>query len=153
MNLLIIGGLLAIAVAAILGAVLLSISEQRAEKARANGVPAPQQQASTNMSSPANSTSNMGSPANRPAPLRQAPPVTVERSFSPRGDDQPISVLNGQFHELAAELRTLYQHAWELEQHLRVLTEAVDRIEQSQDGRFSIAEEAHAHSSADSSPL
>lgn len=150
MNLLIIGGLLVIAAAAILGAVLLSIGEQRAEKARANGVPAP---VPTNVSLSANSTSNMGSPANRTAPVRLAPPVTVERSFSPRGDDQQISALNGQFHELAAELRTLYQHAWELEQHLRVLTEAVDRIEQSQGGRFSIAEEAHARTSPESSPL
>ena len=150
MNLLILGGLFVIAAAAILGAVLLSISEQRAEKARANGVPPP---VSTNMSSPANRTSNPGSPANRPAPIRQAPPVSGDPSFSSRTGDQQISALNGQFHELAAELRTLYQHAWELEQHLRVLTEAVDRIEQSQGGRFSIAEETHAHSSADSTPL
>jgi hypothetical protein len=137
-NLLIIGGLLVIAAAAILGAILLSISEQRAVKAHANGVPAP---VSTNMSPQ----------ANRTAPIRQAAPVTVERSFASRGDDQQISALNGQFHELAAELRTLYQHAWELEQHLRVLTEAVDRIEQSQGGRFSIAEETHTHSSGDGS--
>ena len=150
MNLLILGGLFVIAAAAILGAVLLSISEQRAEKARANGVPPP---VSTNMSSPANRTSNPGSPANRPDPIRQAPPVSGDPSFSSRTGDQQISALNGQFHELAAELRTLYQHAWELEQHLRVLTEAVDRIEQSQGGRFSIAEETHAHSSADSTPL
>ena len=140
MNLLIIGGLLVIAAAAILGAVLLSIGESRADKARANGVPAPV-------------STNIGSPANRPAPMRQAPPVTGERTFSSRGDDQQISALNGQFHELAAELRTLYQHAWELEQHLRVLTEAVDRIEQSQGGHFSIAEETHAHSSGDASQL
>jgi hypothetical protein len=149
-NLLIIGGLLVIAAAAILGAVLLSISEQRAEKARVNGVPAP---ISTNSSPTANSTSNLGNPANRPAPMRQAQPVTGGRSFASGDDDQQISALNGQFHELAAELRTLYQHAWELEQHLRVLTEAVDRIEQSQSGRFSIAEETHAHSSADSTPV
>jgi hypothetical protein len=146
-NLLILGGLFVIAAAAILGAVLLSISEQRAEKARANGVPAP---VSTNTSSSANRSSNPGSPANRPAPIRQAPPVSGDPSFSSRTDDQQISALNGQFHELAAELRTLYQHAWELEQHLRVLTDAVDRIEQSQGGRLSIAEETHAHSTGDS---
>lgn len=150
MNLLILGGLLVIAAAAILGVVLLSIGGQRAEKARANGVPAP---VSTNMSSPAYSTSNPGSGANRAAPMRQAPPVSGGPSFSSRTGDQQISALNGQFHELAAELRTLYQHAWELEQHLRVLTEAVDRIEQSQDNRFSIAEETHAHSSADNTSL
>ncbi len=150
MNLLIMGGLIVVAALAILGAVLLSISEQRAEKARANGGPAA---VATNMSSPANSTPNQSVSTNRTAPIRQAGPLTVDRSFSARGDDQPLSALNGQFHELASELRTLYQHAWELEQHLRVLTEAVDRIEQSQGGRFSIAEEAHAHSSGDSSQL
>jgi hypothetical protein len=149
-NLLILGGLFVIAAAAILGVVLLSIGGQRAEKARANGVPAP---ISTNMSSSANRSSNPGSPANRPAPIRQAPPVSVDPSFSSRTGDQQISALNGQFHELASELRTLYQHAWELEQHLRVLTEAVDRIEQSQGGRFSIAEETHAHSTGDSTSL
>ena len=144
MNLLILGGLFVIAAAAILGVVLLSIGGQRAEKARANEVPAP---VSTNRSS------NLGSPANRATPTRQTPPVSGDPSFSSRTGDQQISALNGQFHELAAELRTLYQHAWELEQHLRVLTEAVDRIEQSQGNRFSIAEETHAHSSGDSTPL
>jgi hypothetical protein len=149
-NLLIIGGLFVIAAAAILGAVLLSISESRAEKARANGVPGP---VSTNMRPSASSISNQVSQANRPAPIRQAPPVSADRSYPTRGDDQQISVLNGQFHELAAELRTLYQHAWELEQHLRVLTEAVDRIEQTQGDRFSIAEEAQARSSVDRTQL
>jgi hypothetical protein len=144
-NLLILGGLFVIAAAAILGVVLLSIGGQRAEKARANGVPAP---VLTDRSS------NLGSPANRPIPTRQAPPVSGgDPSFSSRTGDQQISALNGQFHELAAELRTLYQHAWELEQHLRVLTEAVDRIEQSQGNRFSIAEETHARSSADNTPI
>ncbi|HJT57135.1 MAG TPA: hypothetical protein VJ761_11620 [Ktedonobacteraceae bacterium] len=150
MNLLIMGGLFVIAAAAILGAVLLSISEQRAEKARANGVPT---SVATNISSPAHNTSNSSGPLSRPAPTRQAGPVTIDRSFAARGDDQQVSALNGQFHELAAELRTLYQHAWELEQHLRVLTEAVDRIEHSQSGHFSIAEEAHAHSTGDGSQL
>jgi hypothetical protein len=149
-NLLILGGLFVIAAAAILGVVLLSIGGQRADKARANGVPAV---VSANMGSPAYHTSNPGSGVNRTAPIRQTPPVTAEPSFSSRAGDQEVSALNGQFHELAAELRTLYQHAWELEQHLRVLTEAVDRIEQSQGNRFSIAEETHAHSSADNTSL
>jgi hypothetical protein len=149
-NLLILGGLFVIAAAAILGAVLLSISEQRAEKVRANGSPAP---VSTSIGSPAYGTSNPGGGVNRAAPIRQTPPVTGEPSFSSRAGDQQVSALNGQFHELAAELRTLYQHAWELEQHLRVLTEAVDRIEQSQGNRFSIAEETHAHSSTDNTPI
>jgi len=146
-NLLIMGGLIIIAAAAILGAVLLSIGEQRAEKARANGAAA----GATNMSSTASSASNQSVPTGRTAPIRQSAPVPVERSYGTRGDDQQLSALNGQFHELASELRTLYQHAWELEQHLRVLTEAVDRIEQSQAARFSIAEESRTHSSGDGS--
>jgi uncharacterized protein HemX len=149
-NLLIMGGLIVVAAAAIIGAILLAIGEQRAEKAHANGAAAA---VTKSMNMPASVTSNQSNSNSRTAPIRQSAPVTIDRSFGTRGDDQSLSTLNGQFHELASELRTLYQHAWELEQHLRVLTEAVDRIEQSQEGHFSIAEEAHARPSGDGSQL
>ncbi|HLH61941.1 MAG TPA: hypothetical protein VKV20_09670 [Ktedonobacteraceae bacterium] len=149
MNLLIMGGLIVIAAAAILGAVLLSISEQRAEKAHANAEAA----VATNTRSPASSAAHQGVPTSRTAPIKHSIPVPTERAYATAGDDQQLSTLNGQFHELASELRTLYQHAWELEQHLRVLTEAVDRIEQSQAAHFSIAEEARVHSPGDGSQL
>src|SRR5579883_2805635 len=115
------GGLIIIAAAAILGAVLLSIGEQRAQKARAHGAAA----GATNMSSTASSASNQSVPTGRTAPIRQSAHVPVERSYGTRGHCQQLSAHNGHFHELASELRTLCQHTWELEQDLRVRTEAV----------------------------
>lgn len=150
MNLLIIGGLVLIAVAAILGAIFLSISETRADKARANGYAAPTSRPTIPLENP---TSNLGRPTGVSAPMRQAPPVAAERPLPTRGESQQLPSLNGQFRELAVELRSLYQQAWELEQRLRGLTEIVDRIEESQAGHFSIEEESRAHSSTDSATM
>jgi hypothetical protein len=63
------------------------------------------------------------------------------------------SALNGQFHELAAELRTLYQQAADLEQRLRTLTEIADRIEGSSSDSFGTGEETATHSAFDSTTL
>lgn len=152
MNLLIIGGLLVIAVAAILGAIILGISEQRTEKSRTNGVtvatsrpvsttPAAEQSAST------------GRVAERPVPTRQGFIAPEEQTLRIKGESQQLSALNGQFHELATELRTLYQQAWELERKLRGLTEMADRIEDRQSSLVSIEEEARSHSATDSPTL
>src|SRR6266568_4075808 len=68
-------------------------------------------------------------------------PTTRESNLPSRGEDQRLSSLNGQFHELASEVRTLHQQASQLEQRLSILTEMVDHIERTQGGRFSIEEE------------
>ncbi len=145
MNFLIVGGLLAFAVLAIVVAVILSISEQRSEKARVNAattslptVPVMEQPAEVSRS------------VRRTVPLnRQDFPVAAEKPIRTSNDEQTLPALNGQFHEFAAELRSLYQQAWELEQRLHGLTEMVDRIEERQNNRISIEEELHAHSSGD----
>ncbi len=146
MTLLIIGGLLIVALLAILGAVFLSVSEQRADKARTNG--------SVTISSSATPLVEQSSAASRVAeratPLRQNLPPTAERPLSPTGGDQQQYALNGQFHELAVELQTLYQHAWELERRLRTLAEVADRIEKTNSNQIGIEEEIHSQSSADS---
>ncbi len=146
MTLLIIGGLLAVALLAILGAVFLGLSDQRAEKARANG-------SVTISSSSATPLVEQSSAASRAtlsaAPTGQNPIPTAERSLRPTGDGQQQYALNGQFHELTVELQTLYQHAWELERRLRTLAEVADRIEKTNNNQIGSEEEIHAQSSAD----
>lgn len=139
MNLLIIAGLLGLALVAILVAVLLGMSEQQAEKARAKN----------------------GTPASAPAsPVETGKVVTGKASTVPLSaatqknalvdtDEQMLPALNGQFREFASELRSLHQQAWELEQHLRGMTELVDRIENTRANRISVEEETRTRSQAD----
>jgi len=146
-TLLIIGGLLAVALLAILGAVFLGMSDQRAEKARANGSVTVSSSSATPLveqqSAPSRATLSA-------APTEQNLPPTAERSLRPTGDGQQPYALNGQFHELAVELQTLYQHAWELERRLRTLAEVADRIEKTNNNQIGIEEEIHVQPSSDS---
>ena len=147
MTLLIIGGMLIVALLAILGAVYLSVSDQRANKAQANG--------SVTVSSPgtlplAEHTSAASPATAHTVPQRQNPPSTVEKTLNPTASIQQPYSLNGQFHELTVELQTLYQHAWELERRLRTLAEVADRIEKTNSNQTGIEEGIHAQSSADS---
>lgn len=135
MSLLIIGGLFALGVVAILAAVLLGLSEQRRENARANALAAP-------VSLPADERTN--SLSQMSAPLTTARP-TIPLDRAARLDhEEPAALpaLNGQFHELADEIRELHQQAWDLEQRLSTLTETIARIERRQNGHTSIEEEA-----------
>jgi hypothetical protein len=147
MTLLIVGGMLIIAILAILGAVFLSVNDQQANKAQANG--------SVIVSSPGTIRVVEQSPAANPVteksiPQRQNQPPAVDRPLSAMGGGQQPYTLNGQFHELTVELQTLYQHAWELERRLRTLSEVADRIEKTHNDQIDTEEEMHAQSSADS---
>jgi len=146
-TLLIIGGMLIVALLAILGAVYLSVSDQRADKARTNG--------GANLSS----TSYNPVIVQQQSENRQLEQTTTTRQSVPTLTEKPVRsaeinqqpyALNGQFHELAVELQTLYQHAWELERRLRTLAEVADRIEKTQNNQISTEEGIHAQSSADS---
>jgi hypothetical protein len=137
MTLLIIGGMLIVALLAILGAVFLGVSDQRATKAQANG--------NITVSSPGTVPLVAQSSAATPAtekimPQRPNQPPTSERTLSTIGGGQQPYALNGQFHELTVELQTLYQHAWELERRLRTLAEVADRIEKTQNDQIGIEE-------------
>jgi hypothetical protein len=132
-NLLIIGGLLVVAAAAIIGAVLIGISEQRTERARNASLKQPTSTASSDLA-----TRKL---VEEPTTTRPNLPTTRESNLPSRGEDQRLSSLNGQFHELASEVRTLHQQASQLEQRLSILTEMVDHIERTQSGRISIEEE------------
>ena len=138
MTLLIIGGLLMLAVLAIVGAVLLSISsEQRAGRSSASSRATP----TTTIPAPVPSqVPIVNRDAEQTAPARQGLPVTPRSTV----DSPQLYALNGQFRELAAELRTLYQQSWDLERRLRVLMEMADRIEDRQDSQISIEEEAYS---------
>ena len=150
MNLLIIGGLLAVGIVAILGAILLGMSEQRAETRR---------NAHTNQ--PASLEHNTNTPLATGQPVASQPVVTgklVEENLPSRPntpadnalmrrEEASFPVLNGQFHELAGEIRTLHEQAWQLEQRLSFLTKMVDHIEQSSNKRLSIEEEEPSPSS------
>ena len=146
MTLLIIGGMLIVALLAILGAVFLSVSDQRANKEQANG--------NVMVSSPGTVPLVAQSSATSPAtektiPQRQNQPSTSERPLSTIGGGQQPYALNGQFHELTVELQTLYQHAWELERRLRTLAEVADRIEKTNNDQIASQEEIHVQSLAE----
>jgi len=147
MTLLIIGGMLFVALLAILGAVFLSVSDQRANKEQATS--------NVTVSSPGTvplvAQSSAASPAmEQTIPQRQNQPPTSERPLNIIGGGQQPYILNGQFHELTVELQTLYQHAWELERRLRTLADVADRIEKTNNNQIATQEEMHAPSSTES---
>ncbi len=136
MNLLIIGGLLAVGVLAIIGAVLLGISEQRAEETRRNRKPV---QALPVNRNPTIKLKPIEEAANSRPEATETTLATVER-------EQGLSRLNGQFHELVGEIRSLHQQAQNLERRLEVLTEMVDHIESTQSNRTNVEEDTHVTS-------
>ena len=147
MTLLFIGGLLVIAILAILGAVFLGLSDQRTEKARSNG------QA---MFSPTSATPLIGQQqagyrsVEQTVPMRQGMPSSTEQRMVSTEESQQAYALNGQFHELTVELQTLHQHAKELERRLRTLAEVADRIEKTPGDQIITEEERYTQSPVDS---
>jgi hypothetical protein len=134
-NILILGGLFALGIVAILVVVVLARGEQGQNKARANG---------TGEQAPSPVEPHPTSDPEVPAISRsQRLTVPPDRTPALMGlDEQPTSVrLNQQFHELADEIRALHQHAWDLEQRLSALTEMVDHVERVQNGHTSVEEE------------
>jgi hypothetical protein len=148
-TLLIIGGMLLVALLAILGAVFLGVSEQRTDRARRNGSVSVSSSSSTPLVEQPSATSKA---AGRTLPPGQNLAQSTEESLHAPApvNVQHSYVLNGQFHELAVELQTLYQHAWELERRLRTLADVADRIEKTQDNQIGAETETRIQSSADS---
>ena len=146
MTLVIIGGMLIVALLAILGAVFLGVSDQRANKAQANG--------NVTVSSPGTvplveQSSAASQATEKTIPQKQNQPPNAEGPLSITGGGQQPYALNGQFHELTVELQTLYQHAWELERRLRTLADVADRIEKTNTNQVAIQEEMHSQSSTE----
>ncbi len=149
MNILIIGGLFAVAILAIIGIVLLFLGERGAEAARKASMqsPAPTVAKSARPTAPLTPADNH-EPAARPVAKE---PVIQRRTFPRQAEaasadadheeNALLPMLNGQFHEFVDELRDLHQQAWELEHRLSTLTQMVDRIERSQAHHISIEED------------
>ena len=130
MSLLIVGGLMAFALVALLGAFLLALGEQKASKA-----------ATVQASTP--STHETQSDA--PTPAQAQPDAGANKSNLPalRQTMLPVSddALHGQFHEFVTQIHALHEEAFRLEQRLSTLVEMVDQFEQSHEGLVSIEEE------------
>ncbi len=120
MSMLIIAGLMAIGLLAIVGVIFLAMGE---EKAAATTAPGPKQ---------APTTARPTAEAEKEPMAQQHLPVVRE--------DPQVAVINGQFRELAAQLRVLHQQAREIEQRLSILSQAADHIERSQIPGISIEE-------------
>jgi hypothetical protein len=135
MNLLIIGGLLAFGLLALLGSIFLARSEGQAA-AKAATTPSPSATVKTTQPLKPLSDTPDTPAAEMPETEEMLPAVREEMPF----------VLNGQFHELANELHTLHEYAIELEQRLSVLTGIVDHVEQTQANHINIKEEAETPS-------
>ncbi len=135
MNILILGGLFALGIGAILIVVVLARGEQGQNKARANG---------TGVQAPSPVEPHPASDPEVPA-ISRSQRLTVPLDWTPTLvglDEQPASVrLNQQFHELADEMRALHQHALDLEQRLGRLSDMVDHVERVQNGHTSVEEE------------
>ncbi len=133
MNILIIGGLLGLAVLAILGAVLLGVGEDRAEKAQEKA----QKELKEQQNSPA---APLPQPAvSQPAyqsvpttPLLSRPTVTLPVSgVGETTDGLSLADLNGQVREITSELRALAQRAGDLQLRLNILSTALESQEAS----------------------
>lgn len=161
MNLLIIGGLFVLGILALVGAIFLGMSEQRAAArnnraephlpAAATPPPATRQISQSAQSVPAQSTSRPLTEA--PTMVRPTPSYSVadeptfasrEPTFVNREPERELPALNGQFHEVVSEIRTLHQQALQLEQRLNILTEMVDRLERAQTDRTGLGEEPYS---------
>jgi hypothetical protein len=133
MNVLLIGGLLVVAAAAVIGAILLGRSDQGAEGTR-----------STSGSHPPPFTESSQLVTRK---LEDEPATALAGRAKAREEERPLPFLNGQFHELASELRTLHQQSIEFGQRLSTLTEIVDHLERTQAESASLEED---HESANS---
>lgn len=71
-------------------------------------------------------------PTDSPAPQSEiaAEESVPERTASIEHDTEQHVVLNGQFHELVDQLRTLHEQSMEIEQRLNALNKMVERIGQ-----------------------
>ena len=127
MNLLIAGGLLALGLLAIVGAVFLAMGERRA------AAPSP------------SATARTTQPLKQPTGAAAAKMPATKETLPAVREETPL-VLNGQYHELANELHTLHRHTIEFEQRLSALTEIAGHLEHAQVESVSIEEDQESAS-------
>lgn len=142
MNTLIIGGLFALAVVALVALAFVVRGESRTPQTP-KAPPANEQSAPTVAARQQAEASAPATPVvqNLPAPEKRDGIVPVRTAPARAVEKQRFPIANGQFHELSVELHTLHGQAQEIEHRLSILTEMIERIERSQGGRTSVAEE------------
>lgn len=149
---LIIGGLLALALVAIVGAILLGIGEERAErqqKAEKASLQAPEAPQTSDTALP--DALAPAVPEMPTSPLsgglrvtRELAPSLHESEYRPAyrsgqlstplsHEENAVAILLGQFHAITGELRSLGQKAGELEQRLNMLSEVFESLGYPQD--------------------
>ena len=118
MNTLIIVGLMGIALLAIIGAVALAAgANTTTEKPQKK---APEQPAA--------------------APTSAKKELVPVQSRPAAQNDARVAFINGQFYELAAQLRTLHQQSQEIERRLSMLSQAAEALKRNPSHNFSIEE-------------
>ncbi len=154
MNTLIIGGLLALALVAIVSAILLGIGEERAEKQRAAEKAAslaraskvPQRSEGTAAFPPPAPARSFSSPPGDLRTTRQLAPSPHENdhhsayrsgplSPSSAREEEALAFLKGQLHAIIGEMRSLGKKASELEQRLNMLSEVFESLPHPLDER------------------
>lgn len=142
MNILITGGLLGLAVVAIIGAILLGMDEQRSKQKPKDTIsghpetsaPSPRPK---RVVPPPRPTQTAQPPEN--AEMASTVPVTpllAQPVEIPTSQEQEpitnLAELNGQVQEIAGEVRALAQHAGELEQRLNHLNMLIEGNQHTQ---------------------
>jgi len=140
----IIAALVIIGLLAIVGAVLLMRGGGREQVAQSVPAPAVATDAPESESSALSSHASLSVPVapeavhtvptDSPAPQREtaAEESIPEHTLPIERDTEQHVVLNGQFHELVDQLRTLHEQSVEREQRLNALNKMVERIDQSE---------------------
>ncbi len=153
MNILIVVGLLLVGIAAIIGVFLIVFSDQRKETAQTNNQQPEHEFRASAPVTPARLT--LPTEPKEGVPSRQVAEPTVTRpdhssagrtSLTTLEGVQNLPTLNGQFRELANEIRSLHQQASQFEQRLSILTEMINHLESSQSDNIDEDEQTHVPS-------
>jgi len=142
MNTLIIGGLFALALLAILGLVFVLRSEPRTPKTPVTKVDNEPLKVSETAQVAAG-----GLPTQPSLPAPKEEVATSQRTVPLQQEVSRFPVANGQFHKLSVELHALHAQAQEIEQSLSNLTEMIEHIEhgQSEQSHYASVDEAVVH--------
>jgi hypothetical protein len=138
-NTLIIGGLLALALVALVSAILLGIGEERAEKQRAAEKAASLARASKVAAAFPSPTGDLRTTRQlAPSPHENDHHSTyssVPLSAPNAREEEAIAFLKGQFHSITGDLRSLGKKVSELERRLNVLSEVFESLPHPLDER------------------
>ncbi|MEO8955101.1 MAG: hypothetical protein ABI396_05655 [Ktedonobacteraceae bacterium] len=139
MNILIVVGLLLVGIAAIVGVVLIGFSDQRKETVhnttlkKEHEIKASAPVAPVQLTTPTEPKEVVPSKQTVSGPNHSS---TGRTSLTTLEGVQKLPTLNGQFHEMANEIRSLHQQASQMEQRLSILTEMINHLEDSQSDTF-----------------